>query len=526
MAENELTIVLRLDDKASKEVSDALKKISGETDKSGQKGKEAADKQNASWLRLTITIASAIKAYRMVSNTLTDVIKVGRTMDSSFNQSFNNFELSVLRVKQVLAEQLIPVLKTSLDFWSNFLNNTFESSDIESYNKQLEAAKRNMDVMASTRERLQKSVSSKEDGALSFMFSRQAIESDKERIKLLDAQIGLEKTRIATIENLLGKQRQDKNNEFEKNLELEKGRQILEEHKRQISELNVLFQSGQIASQQYYQGILAGAQSVVAVNQVAAQQLGEMARLTAEIQNNQLLNAERQTQEQIDLLNFYKENYMTAHRGMAAFTVTVAKSIQTNLSSALTNIVTGVESAKEAFQAFGRAMIQAIVEFIAQKIVASVIEKTILAGTVIASSAAGAAIAAAWLPAATFVSLATLGANAIPAAAGMASVSALATGIALAGQAASKTAGGRAGFAQGTDSVPAMLSPGEMVIPNTFAEAIRANRLSLGGPGGGGGDVYITMSGVSINSKEDVRSLAEELGFEITRKLRNARSNV
>ena len=42
------------------------------------------------------------------------------------------------------------------------------------------------------------------------------------------------------------------------------------------------------------------------------------------------------------------------------------------------------------------------------------------------------------------------------------------------------------GFAAGTDSVPASLTPGEMVVPKSFASAIRAGNLTLGGPSGGG----------------------------------------
>jgi hypothetical protein len=39
-------------------------------------------------------------------------------------------------------------------------------------------------------------------------------------------------------------------------------------------------------------------------------------------------------------------------------------------------------------------------------------------------------------------------------------------------------------FSKGTDSVPSVLTPGEMVIPRSFAAAIRSGDLSLGGPGG------------------------------------------
>lgn len=83
-------------------------------------------------------------------------------------------------------------------------------------------------------------------------------------------------------------------------------------------------------------------------------------------------------------------------------------------------------------------------------------------------------------------------------------------------------------FATGTDSVPSMLSPGEMVVPSSMAQAIRAGRLSLGGPEGGGGmgDVNIYIAGVTLSSNQNIRQFADTLGFEIQRKLRSARSNL
>jgi len=83
-------------------------------------------------------------------------------------------------------------------------------------------------------------------------------------------------------------------------------------------------------------------------------------------------------------------------------------------------------------------------------------------------------------------------------------------------------------LAQGTDTVPSMLTPGEMVFPRTMADAIRAGEITVGGPSGGfgGGDINIVMSNVTINSKDSVRAIAEELGFEIERRLRSTRSSL
>ena len=77
------------------------------------------------------------------------------------------------------------------------------------------------------------------------------------------------------------------------------------------------------------------------------------------------------------------------------------------------------------------------------------------------------------------------------------------------------------GFAQGTDSVPSMLSPGEMVIPNTFAQAVRDGRISIGG--GGSGEVNIVINNPSFTDEGQVDSIMERIGLEIQSNLRTAR---
>ncbi len=85
-------------------------------------------------------------------------------------------------------------------------------------------------------------------------------------------------------------------------------------------------------------------------------------------------------------------------------------------------------------------------------------------------------------------------------------------------------------FAVGTGNLPsdmmAQVHKGETIIPATFADSIRRGELSLSGGGGAGGfgDIVINLYGVTINAKENIKELAEDLGFEIDRKLRNART--
>lgn len=87
------------------------------------------------------------------------------------------------------------------------------------------------------------------------------------------------------------------------------------------------------------------------------------------------------------------------------------------------------------------------------------------------------------------------------------------------------------GYATGTDSVPARLSPGEIVIPNTFADAIRTGRLTLGGRDGGNGGSHQQIDKIEINVNgsvddrninEIVDKVREEIGLQFERRLRGA----
>lgn len=74
-------------------------------------------------------------------------------------------------------------------------------------------------------------------------------------------------------------------------------------------------------------------------------------------------------------------------------------------------------------------------------------------------------------------------------------------------------------FATGTDSVPAMLTPGEMVVPRSMSDAIRAGSLSLSGPGGGGGGqtININISNPVIDNNSRMDDLVSEISSRFAR---------
>jgi len=163
----------------------------------------------------------------------------------------------------------------------------------------------------------------------------------------------------------------------------------------------------------------------------------------------------------------------------------LATDISGAFSNALSDLILNASTAKEAFQSLGEAIVKIIVDFIAQTIISATIGKALQAAATAAGVAQAVVLANAWAPAAALASLATAGGNAVPAAAGMTSVAALAQSIAaLAGL----------GLQEGADIIPARLAPGEMVVPATFADAIRAGRLVLSGPGAMGGNGEVSRS--------------------------------
>lgn len=281
-------------------------------------------------------------------------------------------------------------------------------------------------------------------------------------------------------------------------------------------------------SADFFNSIMQGNANILAdttkLNQELLRQEDELRFLRQQIADEDFMLASTRNQEQINLLKFYQQEFMIAHQGMAAFVLTLGQTIQTNLSGAITNIIMGAKTAKEAFAEFGKAMIQAIVNFMAQKLVAAALEKTLLATTVAASVASGAAVAAAWAPAAAMVSLATLGANAGPAAAALVSVNTLSSTLAAVGAMKGKVEGvtAMADGGSGVVSKPTLFLAGEAG-PEKF------NFTPMRGGSGNGGDgspieVNIYIQSANLSSGQDISAVGEDLGIRTARALRTARS--
>lgn len=315
--------------------------------------------------------------------------------------------------------------------------------------------------------------------------------------------------------------------------EMVKAEQAIRDLKQQQADLNTLYMAGATSSADYYSAITSSEYNVQMVRQISMQQMQQMAQLEMQISNESLMNAQRQTQERINLLNYYQQNYNMAHQGMAAFTVMLGQSIQTNLSAALLDVTMNVHNSKDAFKQLEKAMIQAILNFMIQKAVAFALEKTLLAGTVASTSAAAMALALAWAPAAIAASVATLGGAA---AAGTAAYgTSLTAGIAMTTAAAmgtrsisvaSEMSGGGQVLDQSANWGGAQANGGDYMVsrPTLFlageAGPERATFTPIGkdGASAGRGNVYIdiTIDSPVVSRESDLDYLVEEVSRRVS----------
>lgn len=108
-----------------------------------------------------------------------------------------------------------------------------------------------------------------------------------------------------------------------------------------------------------------------------------------------------------------------------------------NASNAITGLLTGTMSAQEAMRSLGNTILNSVINSIVQVGVEAlknyILGQTLGAASVATSVGMAATTASAWAPAAAMASLASFGANAGPAAAGISSTVGLANGLALAG---------------------------------------------------------------------------------------------
>lgn len=406
MSDVNLNIVLKLIDEAGDQIRKSLGQINEETEKTEKETKSSSDAMTKSWTTVSLKVASVISAIMLTKKAITEMISVGKQIDPEFKKSFQNFEVSVFRAKAAIAEELIPILKTALDYWTEFLNQKFSGSNegVRYYSAEIEKASSNIEIMTNKQSRLNAAMENAKKLGNSDVAQMRAKE-----IEDLQEAIALERMKIGVMQKAIEGEKERAKAGMDGNVALKEAEIFLSNFAAKQEENNNLYLSGKMSAQDYYSAITDAEYNVQMLRQESMNQMQELATLEMQIGNESFMHAQRLTQERINLLNFYQQTYNTAHQGMAAFTVMLGQTIQTNLSKALLDVTMNVHNSKDAFKQLEKAMIQAILNFMIQKAVATALEKTLLAETVASTSAAASAIALAWAPAAIAASIATLG---------------------------------------------------------------------------------------------------------------------
>lgn len=187
-------------------------------------------------------------------------------------------------------------------------------------------------------------------------------------------------------------------------------------------------------------------------------------------------------------------------------------SLSGTVSQVFTGMVTQTMSAREAVAGLANAIlndaINSLVQMGIQQVKNMIMGKTMEAAATATSAAAGATVAAAWAPAAAAVSLASYGANAVPASAGMTSTYALAQGLSVAG---GRRYGGAVGY--GSNYEVAEGGQTELYIPK------RGNPMLMGSQGGqvvSNSDLMAAMSGGSGQANIDIQIINQGTPQEVT----------
>ncbi len=323
--------------------------------------------------------------------------------------------------------------------------------------------------------------------------------------------------------------------------------QEMKNFKQELSDANLLYLTGRISAEEYYNVIssnqaleMSNRQMMIGIKQAEANQ--DNANAIAEYQNimmiynlrqqlatqqslmrsQQMLEETTNTQASMNLLKTLQSYHHTAWSSMMDFSNMVIQKFSTGMTTALTSIIMGTQKAKEAFKEFGIAMITAIVEFVIQygiqMLIWALMSKLIIGWTITQAEA----LAAAWLPAAVFASVATLGAAGAAGAAGLGVAAATALGIMglskltpgqqagmeadIAGEkAVGYQSGGWVGLRGPEVALVGERGP-EYVVPN--------NRL---GNMGNQTSIYIEINNPQVRSDEDIDKLTEEISLRLAR---------
>ncbi|MGQ7807217.1 tape measure protein [Hafnia alvei] len=246
--------------------------------------------------------------------------------------------------------------------------------------------------------------------------------------------------------------------------------------------------------QTYYQQEQAALVAARAANKLTDDQY-QQAKLATDAQYLDLMNAQNAQYEQQRTDALWS---MLSQQGLGYDMLTSAvDSFAGNASNVLTGLLTGTMSVSDAMRSLGSTILNSVINSLVQVGVEAlknfIIGQTMGEAATAASVGQAAIVSSAWAPAAAMASLATFGANAVPAAAAITSTVGLSSGLALAGM---RKNGGpvSAGsmYRVGEGGAPELLQSGgkNYMIPGDGGKVISNADLQTGG---GGGNIQVSV---------------------------------
>jgi hypothetical protein len=464
---NRLEILIEAVDKANAKLDEVNRNINGiasSAKKTSEDNKRSTEAVEKNWLRVSVSIMGVVKAYHLVDNALKQIISVTRQSNHEFDSALKGWENAVQDLYLAIGQKLAPQIILISKFWTDVLNNVSGvNSHLSASQKQLISDLKGTDEALSAIEEKIKSIKDVGGGEpalqLGLPSDTSALEAEQQR---------LWDQRVALINSL---------------------------HSIEINEIEVKAQA-EVAALTLMQ------ETYIAKEQEKVAQL----RMVWSLWNDEKTQmAMAQMQKETEFYTFAIQTQQQAHQSMWAVAGKARDTFASGTSKVLGDLIFQTGQAGESAKQMGMALVQAVLDFVIQKGVSFALSKIFLAGEVKAAQVSGAAVAKAWADAAAMVSLATLGANAIPAGTGITTTVVLARSLAM------------SGLEEGGD----ILSRGSVLVGERGPEILDlpagARVTPLGSQAASGLTINVNIENAQIRSDQDVRDLAEQISIYIAR---------
>ncbi|SMB87345.1 hypothetical protein SAMN05660772_02723 [Pasteurella testudinis DSM 23072] len=258
-------------------------------------------------------------------------------------------------------------------------------------------------------------------------------------------------------------------------------------------------------------------------HQVRMQQLDEyVIAYPAKIEEAEAVRAAIEEQYRQQRLEAQWDEWKQSSAGAEMFG-NALEAVQSTASNQITGLLAGTTTLRDAFKSLSMTLLNSVVSSLIEVGMAQV--KSMIIGRAAASAATAAqmaqaaALSAAFAPAAAMVSLATQGANAIPAQAGMASTTALAQTMSITGRKNGGPISANAMYRVGENNQPEIFKASngsQYMIPGNSGRVFSNKDVTSNRGGNGGGSVTVIVNQTNHFGDQDSRGGDQQLAAKIT----------